>query len=81
MPGRRKRGPMRLSRPMPRGDLLDVGVGGLAQVGDGVDEGDFERQKCVGGVLDDLGRLGRGVQQGRRGGGEQAPGNGVSGCE
>ena len=42
------------------GDLLDVGVGGLAEVGDGVDEGDFERQEGVGGVLDDLRRLGGG---------------------
>ncbi len=46
------------------GDLLDVGVGGLAEVGDGVDEGDFEREEGVGGVLDDLGALGGGKQSG-----------------
>ena len=66
MPGRRKRGPMRLSRPMPRGDLLDVGVGRLAQVGDGVDEGDFHGQEGVGGVLDDLRRLVEVVSSGGR---------------
>ena len=59
------------------GDLLDVCAGGLAEVGDGVDEGDFEGEECVGGVLDDLRRLGGGEQQGRRGGGGAAAGDGV----
>ena len=47
-------------------DLLDVGVGGLAEVGDGVDEGDLQREEGVRGVLDDLGALGGGEQQRRR---------------
>ena len=59
------------------GDLLDVRAGGLAEVGDGVDEGDLEGQECVGGVLDDLRRLGGGEQQRRRSGGGAAAGDGV----
>ncbi len=56
------------------GDLFDVGVGGFAEVGDGVDEGDLEREKGVGGVLDDLGALGGGEQKGRRVATLQTPG-------
>ena len=59
------------------GDLLDVCAGGLAEVGDGVDEGDFEGEECVGGVLDDFGGLGGGEQQGRRGCGGAGAGDGV----
>ncbi len=58
-------------------NLLDVCAGGLAKVGYGVDEGDFEGQEGVGGVLDDLGRLGGGEQQGRRGEGGAAAGYSV----
>ena len=47
------------------GYLLDVGVGGFAEIGDGVDEGDLQGEKGVGGVLDDLRALGGGKQQGR----------------
>ena len=48
------------------GDLFDIGVGRLAQVGDGVDEGDFEGEESVGGVLDNLRGLGGCVEQRRR---------------
>jgi hypothetical protein len=40
-----------------RGDVFDVRVHGLGQVGDCVDEGDLQRQEGVGGVLDDLSAL------------------------
>src|SRR5208283_5754114 len=58
-------------------DLLDVRAGGLAEVADGVDEGDFEGQECVGGVLDDFGGRGGGEQQGRRSSGGAGAGDGV----
>ncbi len=55
--------------------LLDVRVGSLAEIRNGIDERYFERQKCVGCVLDDLCRFGRRIQQGRRlRGAEQHPG-------
>ena len=45
------------------GDVFDVRVDRFGEVGDGVDEGDFERQKSIGGVLDDLGALRGGDEQ------------------
>ena len=48
------------------GDLLDIGIGGLAEVRDGVDERDFESKKRVGGVFDDLRAFGGGQQKWRR---------------
>src|SRR5207302_792116 len=45
--------------------LLDIGVGGLAEIGDGVDERDLHRKEGVGGMLDDLGALRGGHQKGR----------------
>ena len=47
-------------------DVLHVGAGLLAQVGDLVDEGDLGGEEGVGGVLDELGRAPPGEQQ-RRG--------------
>ena len=46
-----------------RRDVLYVGIHGLGQVGHGVDERDFQRQKCVGGMFDDLRALRRSYQQ------------------
>jgi hypothetical protein len=57
MPAFRKRRPMRSSRPMPLGDLLHVRARGLADVGDGVDVGNFQREKGIGGVLDEFGGI------------------------
>ena len=51
---------MRPSRPMPRGDILDIGADRLAQIGHLVDEGDLGREKRVGRVFDQLGGLERG---------------------
>ncbi len=39
------------------GDALDVGAGGLADGGDGVDVGNLEGEEAVRGVLDQLGRV------------------------
>ena len=50
---------MRLSRPMPRGDLLHVGADLLAEVGHLVDEGDLHREEGVGGIFDQLGGAAR----------------------
>ena len=41
----------------PVGDFLDVGAGQFAQHGDGVDVGNFQREKRIGGVLDQLRRI------------------------
>jgi len=57
--------------------LLDVGVGGFAEIGDGIDKGDFESEKGIGGMLDDLGALGGGEEDGRRCGDAADTGNGV----
>ena len=45
------------------GDVFNVGVGGLGQIGHGVDKGDFQGQEGIGGVLDEFGALRRGDQQ------------------
>ena len=50
----------------PLRNLLDVRVGCFAEVGDSVDERYFEREKGVGGMLDNLGALGRGEEEGWR---------------
>ncbi len=45
--------------------VLDVGADLLAEIGDLVDEGDLGREKTVGGVFDELGRLQRGEENRR----------------
>jgi hypothetical protein len=47
------------------GHFFNVGADRLADVGDDVDEGNFGGEKRVRCVLDDLGRFGRGEQDGR----------------
>jgi len=68
---------MRLFEADAAGTCSMFAHGGLAEVGDGVDEGDFEGKECVGGVLDDFGGLGGGEQQGGGAAAEHAAGNGV----
>ena len=57
MPALRKAAADALVRAHAVGDALDVGAGGLADGGDGVDVGDFQREEAVCGVLDQLGRV------------------------
>ncbi len=45
------------------GDLFHVGLGGLAEIGDCVDEGDLHGEEGVGGVLDDFRTLGGGEEE------------------
>ena len=51
---------MRESDPMPSQTCLMSGAHAFRDVGNRVDEGDLQRQKRVGGVLDELGALGVG---------------------
>ena len=48
----------------PAGDVLHVGAHPLAQARDLVDEGDLQREEAVRGVLDQLGRLDVGDDEG-----------------
>ncbi len=59
------------------GDVFDVGIDGFGEVGDGVDEGDFHGEKCIGGVLDDLRALRRGDDERSRLGGGTGTGQSV----
>jgi hypothetical protein len=45
------------------GNVVDVRTGGLADIGDGVDEGDFGGEEGIGCVLDDLSGARRGEEQ------------------
>ena len=48
----------------PVGDLLDIRAAGLADLGDGVDVGNFQGEERIGCVLDELGRVDVGHQHG-----------------
>ena len=50
---------------MPCGDFLHVRAGRFADGGDGVDVGNFQRQKRIGGVLDEFGGIDVGDDDGR----------------
>ncbi len=62
-PGAEKLGADAAVQADARGDVLDVRVHGLGQVGHRVDERDLHGQKGVGGMLDDLRALRRSDQQ------------------
>ena len=50
---------------MPLRDFLHVRAGGFADVGDGVDVGNFQREKRIGRVLDEFGGIDVGDDDGR----------------
>ncbi len=52
-----------LVQPHSARHLLDIRVHCLAEIGDHIDERNLHGQKCIRGVLDDLRRLGRGLQE------------------
>ena len=54
------------------GDFLDIGAGGFAEDGNGVDVGYFQGEKGIGRVLDQLGRLDVGDDDRRMEGGVKA---------
>ena len=65
-------GPDAIVEADPAGDVLDVGVDRLAQVGDLVDEADLDREEGVGGIFGELGGATAGDQD-RRAVEEQGP--------
>lgn len=62
--------------PDAAGDLFDVSLSGLAEIGDGIDEGDLHGEEGIRGVLDDLRAFGGGEEERGRMGDRAGSGDG-----